>query len=36
VVIEGRLVHNDQILSGGVRPLANVERRAERGGDALP
>src|SRR5262245_66101548 len=35
VVIKGRLMRNDQILSGGMRPLTNVERRAERGRDAL-
>src|SRR5215475_8676797 len=35
VVIKGRLMRNDQILSGGMRPPTNVERRAERGSDAL-
>src|SRR5215475_5570859 len=35
VVIKGRLMRNDQILSGGMRPLTYVERRAERGRDAL-
>src|SRR5215468_4822251 len=35
VVIKGRLMRNDQIPSGGMRPLTNVERRAERGSDAL-
>src|SRR5262249_49597585 len=35
VVIKGRLMRDDQILFGGMRPLTNVERRAERSRDAL-